>query len=118
MPLFQEGDILIEINGIAVQNMPHNNVVQILKECPSNASAIFVVHRSPPPAHPYEGDHPGMGLRPAYANGVLPSSLHNYGYPPHNHGYRPRMKVGDVCLFRQRALVSVIIVRIVCSETG
>uniref|UniRef100_H2XS58 Uncharacterized protein n=1 Tax=Ciona intestinalis TaxID=7719 RepID=H2XS58_CIOIN len=42
-----EGDILLEINGTTVQNMPHNNVVHILKDCPSNAAAIFVIQRGP-----------------------------------------------------------------------
>uniref|UniRef100_H2ZDG6 Membrane associated guanylate kinase, WW and PDZ domain containing 3b n=1 Tax=Ciona savignyi TaxID=51511 RepID=H2ZDG6_CIOSA len=42
-----EGDILLEINGTTVQNMPHNNVVLILKECPSNSAAIFVIQRGP-----------------------------------------------------------------------
>nr|XP_039270672.1 membrane-associated guanylate kinase, WW and PDZ domain-containing protein 2-like [Styela clava] len=44
----REGDIMLEINGIAVQNMPHNNVVEILKDCPKNAEAIFIIQRISP----------------------------------------------------------------------
>lgn len=40
-----EGDILLEINGIALQNMSHDDVVQVLKNCPHNSEATISVQR-------------------------------------------------------------------------
>lgn len=40
-----EGDILIEINGISLQNMSHDDVVQVLKNCPHNSEATICVQR-------------------------------------------------------------------------
>lgn len=42
-----EGDILIEINAINVQEMSHDNVVQVLKNCPYNEEAVICVQRGP-----------------------------------------------------------------------
>lgn len=41
----QEGDVLIEINSINVQKMTHDEVVQVLKNCPYNEDAIICVQR-------------------------------------------------------------------------
>lgn len=41
----QEGDILIEINSINVQKMSHDEVVQVLKNCPHNEDAVIRVQR-------------------------------------------------------------------------
>ncbi|XP_056645572.1 membrane-associated guanylate kinase, WW and PDZ domain-containing protein 1 [Diorhabda sublineata] len=41
----QEGDILIEINDISLQNMSHDEVVQVLKNCPYNSEASICVQR-------------------------------------------------------------------------
>lgn len=40
-----EGDILLEINGISLQNMSHDDVVQVLKNCPYNSEATICVQR-------------------------------------------------------------------------
>lgn len=40
-----EGDILLEINEINVQHMPHDEVVQVLKNCPYNSEASICVQR-------------------------------------------------------------------------
>lgn len=40
-----EGDILVEINNINVQEMSHDEVVQVLKNCPHNEDAIICVQR-------------------------------------------------------------------------
>lgn len=40
-----EGDILLEINGISLQNMSHDDVVQVLKNCPHNSEATICVQR-------------------------------------------------------------------------
>lgn len=40
-----EGDLLLEINQFQVKDMPHSDVVQILKECPKGAMATMVVQR-------------------------------------------------------------------------
>ena len=41
----QEGDILVEIDNITVQNMNHNNVVQVLKDCPRGQEAAITIQR-------------------------------------------------------------------------
>ena len=41
----QEGDILVEINEITVQNMNHNNVVQVLKDCARGQEAAITIQR-------------------------------------------------------------------------
>ncbi|CAG9828732.1 unnamed protein product [Diabrotica balteata] len=41
----QEGDILVEINDIPLQNMSHDEVVQVLKNCPYNSEALIYVQR-------------------------------------------------------------------------
>ncbi|XP_076824351.1 membrane-associated guanylate kinase, WW and PDZ domain-containing protein 3-like isoform X2 [Clavelina lepadiformis] len=84
-------DILLEINGTAVQNMPHNNVVQILKDCPGNSAAIFVIQRGPVMIY----DQPtSIGARQNYVNGSHHVSLPQQAYPYTSHapGYRGRMK--------------------------
>lgn len=40
-----EGDILMEINNINVQEMSHDDVVQVLKNCPYNEEAVICVQR-------------------------------------------------------------------------
>ncbi|KAF7287444.1 hypothetical protein GWI33_001414 [Rhynchophorus ferrugineus] len=40
-----EGDILLEINDISLQNMSHDDVVQVLKNCPYNSEATICVQR-------------------------------------------------------------------------
>lgn len=40
-----EGDILLEINDISLKNMSHDNVVQVLKNCPYNGEATICVQR-------------------------------------------------------------------------
>uniref|UniRef100_H2ZDG2 Uncharacterized protein n=1 Tax=Ciona savignyi TaxID=51511 RepID=H2ZDG2_CIOSA len=65
-----EGDILLEINGTTVQNMPHNNVVLILKECPSNSAAIFVIQRGPLSSTPMYDPEALMGFQHEYRNGM------------------------------------------------
>lgn len=40
-----EGDILVEINNICVRKMCHSDVVQVLKDCPSNKAATITVER-------------------------------------------------------------------------
>lgn len=40
-----EGDILLEINDITLQNMSHDEVVQVLKNCPYNVEATICVQR-------------------------------------------------------------------------
>lgn len=41
----QEGDILLSINNINIKNLTHNEVVQVLKECPKNQETILRVQR-------------------------------------------------------------------------
>ena len=41
-----EGDILVAINNIGVANMNHNNVVQVLKDCPRGAEAAITIQRA------------------------------------------------------------------------
>lgn len=43
-----EGDILLEINEISLQNMSHDDVVQVLKNCPYNSEATICVQRGCP----------------------------------------------------------------------
>lgn len=43
-----EGDILLEINDISLQNMSHDEVVQVLKNCPYNMEATISVQRGCP----------------------------------------------------------------------
>ncbi|KAG5672544.1 hypothetical protein PVAND_002665 [Polypedilum vanderplanki] len=40
-----EGDILLSINNINIKNLTHNEVVQVLKECPKNQETILRVQR-------------------------------------------------------------------------
>ena len=40
-----EGDILVEINAINVSVMNHNNVVQVLKDCPRGQEAAITIQR-------------------------------------------------------------------------
>lgn len=40
-----EGDTLVEINTICVRKMCHSDVVQVLKDCPSNKAATITVER-------------------------------------------------------------------------
>lgn len=40
-----EGDILMSINNINIRNLTHNDVVQVLKECPKNTETILKVQR-------------------------------------------------------------------------
>uniref|UniRef100_H2ZDG4 Uncharacterized protein n=1 Tax=Ciona savignyi TaxID=51511 RepID=H2ZDG4_CIOSA len=80
-----EGDILLEINGTTVQNMPHNNVVLILKECPSNSAAIFVIQRGPLSSTPMYDPEALMGFQHEYRNGM---GAHPHMYPPHSQAMR------------------------------
>jgi atrophin-1 interacting protein 3 (BAI1-associated protein 1) len=41
----QEGDILLSINNINIKNLTHNDVVQVLKECPKNTETVLRVQR-------------------------------------------------------------------------
>merc|ERR1719376_521967 len=41
----QEGDILVEINGVSVRTMSHSEVVQVLKDCPRGHEAVIVIQR-------------------------------------------------------------------------
>lgn len=41
----QEGDILLSINNINIKNLTHNEVVQVLKECPKNQETLLRVTR-------------------------------------------------------------------------
>lgn len=41
----QEGDILLSINNINIKSLTHNEVVQVLKECPKNQETILRVQR-------------------------------------------------------------------------
>lgn len=43
-----EGDILLEINGISLRNLSHDEVVQVLKNCPHNSEATICVQRGCP----------------------------------------------------------------------
>lgn len=40
-----EGDILMSINNINIRNLTHNDVVQVLKECPKNQETVIKVQR-------------------------------------------------------------------------
>merc|ERR1719391_1460796 len=40
-----EGDILVAINSTNVQNMNHNNVVQVLKDCARGQEAAITIQR-------------------------------------------------------------------------
>lgn len=40
-----EGDILLSINNINIKNLTHNEVVQVLKECPKNQETVLRVQR-------------------------------------------------------------------------
>ncbi|XP_055601373.1 membrane-associated guanylate kinase, WW and PDZ domain-containing protein 1 [Uranotaenia lowii] len=44
----QEGDVLLSINSIPVKDMSHNEVVQVLKDCPKNIETTLKVQRGPP----------------------------------------------------------------------
>ena len=84
--------MLLEINGMAVQNMPHNNVVQLLKDCPFNSAAIFVIQRGPM----LMGGGQGFGVPAGTRSNVGPGpSMHDpYAYQAPNHTYVNMMKVG------------------------
>lgn len=41
----QEGDMLLNINSVYVKNMSHNDVVQVLKECPKNIETVLKIQR-------------------------------------------------------------------------
>ena len=41
----QEGDILVEINGVSVRGMSHSEVVQVLKECSRGQEANITIQR-------------------------------------------------------------------------
>jgi len=72
---------------MAVQNMPHNNVVQMLKDCPFNSAAIFVIQRGP---ILMAGDPPFVPR----ANLPTGSFADPYDYPLNsNQAYINRMKV-------------------------
>ncbi|XP_058458463.1 membrane-associated guanylate kinase, WW and PDZ domain-containing protein 1 [Malaya genurostris] len=43
----QEGDILLSINSIPVKDVTHNEVVQVLKDCPKNIETTLKVQRGP-----------------------------------------------------------------------
>lgn len=43
--ILQENDILHEINGINVKEMSHNEIVQVLKDCPEGRETKIVVQR-------------------------------------------------------------------------
>ncbi|XP_074645982.1 membrane-associated guanylate kinase, WW and PDZ domain-containing protein 1-like [Tubulanus polymorphus] len=40
-----EGDVLLEINDVCVKDMKHNEVVQVLKDCPKEAYTTITVQR-------------------------------------------------------------------------
>ena len=84
--ILQEHDIILEINGVNVHNMPHNNVVALLSDCDVNSSAIFVVQRHPLVmyGHPYNGQF--VSTNPTF----LPPSVNhsNYQYNENNSNLR------------------------------
>ncbi|XP_053677813.1 membrane-associated guanylate kinase, WW and PDZ domain-containing protein 1 [Anopheles nili] len=67
----QEGDVLLSINSIPVKDMSHNEVVQVLKDCPKNIETTLKVQRGPAPAG--GGMMVGPGA-PSSASGSLPAS--------------------------------------------
>uniref|UniRef100_H2ZDG7 Membrane associated guanylate kinase, WW and PDZ domain containing 3b n=1 Tax=Ciona savignyi TaxID=51511 RepID=H2ZDG7_CIOSA len=101
-----EGDILLEINGTTVQNMPHNNVVLILKECPSNSAAIFVIQRGPLSSTPMYDPEALMGFQHEYRNGM---GAHPHMYPPHSQAMRVRMKVSSTQLRKNLFVIKILI---------
>ena len=46
----QKGDILISINGVSVRSMTHEEVAQVLKDCPVRQEASIKIERGLPPA--------------------------------------------------------------------
>uniref|UniRef100_A0A8C6W0J5 Membrane-associated guanylate kinase, WW and PDZ domain-containing protein 1 n=1 Tax=Nothobranchius furzeri TaxID=105023 RepID=A0A8C6W0J5_NOTFU len=48
----KEGDILMEVNKRNVQNMSHNQVVDLLSKCPRGSEVTMLVQRAPPPRSP------------------------------------------------------------------
>lgn len=43
--ILQEGDVIIEINGVVVKDLKHSEVVQVLKNCPLGTEAVMTVQR-------------------------------------------------------------------------
>lgn len=43
--MLREGDILVEINDEYIRDLPHNQVVNILKGCPLGTELTIVVQR-------------------------------------------------------------------------
>ena len=41
----QEGDILVEINGVGLRGMSHSEVLQVLKECPRGQETNITIQR-------------------------------------------------------------------------
>uniref|UniRef100_A0A8C6Q4F0 Membrane-associated guanylate kinase, WW and PDZ domain-containing protein 1 n=1 Tax=Nothobranchius furzeri TaxID=105023 RepID=A0A8C6Q4F0_NOTFU len=48
----KEGDILMEVNKRNVQNMSHNQVVDLLSKCPRGSEVTMLVQREPPKPQP------------------------------------------------------------------
>ncbi len=65
---------MLEIDGVSVLNMPHNNVVEVLKDYGIGDSAIIVVQRNPAAAARQSSN--GMHFSPP-----PPPSFHGY-LPP------------------------------------
>ena len=79
----QEGDILLSINNINIKNLTHNEVVQVLKECPKNQETILRVQRglirsslnkfNGKPRNKVDKQPPNMTNGKAFPNGMFRS---------------------------------------------
>ena len=83
---------MLEINGINVQNMPHNNVVSILKDCAAKSSAIFVVQRHPVVyGHPYNVRM--LGPHPSFVQNLAPPPMVSPAHRGSEYGHKTGVSV-------------------------
>ena len=86
--------MLLEINGVNVQNMPHNNVAEALKDCPADSAAIFVISR-----HPFVAQSPMVyGGILAPHRGFIAGMTPNGTYPYRLGESGSNLKVSRICL--------------------
>lgn len=98
----QEGDILLSINNVNIKNLTHNEVVQVLKECPKDQETVLRVQRGV--IRSSLSKFNGKSIRKAESN---PSTSISNGKPFLNGLFRSKTPTADLYSTQQKETVPV-----------
>ncbi|XP_054711922.1 membrane-associated guanylate kinase, WW and PDZ domain-containing protein 1-like [Uloborus diversus] len=104
----QEGDILTEINGRNIRGLPHTEVVQMLKECPTDEAAHISIQRGLLPRVTKMKSSDDIGVRRSASNNSYSYQHRSMdGYPIASTMYRSKTPTADLYSSREKENISV-----------